>query len=412
MNTNNPSMVVAYLSPALPTLSETFVYEELLAVERMGIRVIPVSVRQPKMAVAGQEALAQRVIHLYSGQPLFILLVGLVGIPMFGVRSWATAKQLFSDMWACGLQNIGTWKLAYQFLAATKLARILLQERCSHLHVHFASSPSQIAMYASALSGVPFTIMAHANDIFNGGLLLQRKALRASRFLTISDYNCRYLEGLGIAKERLAIVRCGVSFPPQTAVVSRRRDSGKYRMGSLGRMVEKKGFDVLLKAVAELKTKGHSVELSLAGDGPLAGDLRQLVRDLALEEDIKFEGGLSHGNVVCWMQQLDVFVLACKQDKNGDMDGIPVVLMEAMSQSVPVVSTRLSGIPELVMHEQTGLLASPNDVQDLALQIERLILNTKFAETLAGQALDHVVNEFGQDVNVKRLIKYFTLSAA
>ena len=107
------------------------------------------------------------------------------------------------------------------------------------------------------------------------------------------------------------------------------------------------------------------------------------------------------------MKGLDVFALACKQDKAGDMDGIPVVLMEAMSQALPVVSTRLSGIPELVIHEKTGLLAEPSNAQDLAAQLERLIREPQLAARLTQQAFDFVKGEFSQEVNLDRLLAYF-----
>jgi glycosyltransferase involved in cell wall biosynthesis len=111
------------------------------------------------------------------------------------------------------------------------------------------------------------------------------------------------------------------------------------------------------------------------------------------------------------MRSLDVFVLACKQDSNGDMDGIPVVLMEAMSQYVPVVTTRLSGIPELVIHEQTGLLALPDNPDDLMLQIKRLLDSPQLRERLSKQGACHVKEEFGQDVNLDRLAKCFAIAS-
>ena len=250
-------MTIAYLSPALPALSETFVYEELLAVERRGITVIPVAVRASTAPVPAQQALAQRVRHLYGGSSIRLVLAGTVRTFLFGAKSFTALGLLALDILECGPFRVRSWKLVYQFLAATKLARILQNEHCSHLHVHFADTPGQIAMYASALSGVPFTIMAHANDIFDGGLLLRRKAERAARLLTISEYNCRYLQSLGIPADRLAVVRCGVSFTPRAA--ARQRQPGTpFRVGSLVRMVEKKGFDVLLRAVALLKQSGHN----------------------------------------------------------------------------------------------------------------------------------------------------------
>src|SRR5882724_1125183 len=346
---SNGAHVIAYLAPELPALSATFVYEELLGLERRGFRVIPFSVRAPASPVSDQKALAQRTVHLYGKSPFSLVVSGLAALPSFGRRTLLAMTQLLADMRACGPFRLESWKLAYQFLPATALARQLLRAQCRHLHVHFAHTPTQIAMYASALSGIPFTITAHANDIFERGLLLRQKAERALRLLTISDYNRRYLEGAGVPKEHLAVVRCGVSFEAAPPAAGAMHD-GVLRIGTLGRMVEKKGFDVLLRAVALRHQAGQSVELRMAGDGPLKSELQQLAQTLGIACITRFDGGLPHHEVAQWMLQLDLFVLACKKDRRGDMDGIPVVLMEAMSQSIPVISTRISGIPELVVH--------------------------------------------------------------
>jgi glycosyltransferase involved in cell wall biosynthesis len=403
--------VIAYLAPELPALSATFVYEELLGLERRGFRVVPFSVRRPASLVADQKALAERTIHLYGQSPLSVALSGLAKLPTFGRRTVVALKQLLADMRACGPMRVESWKLAYQFLTAASLARRLLSEKCKHLHVHFAHTPTQIAMYASTLSGIPFTITAHANDIFERGLLLRQKAERAVRLLTISDYNRRYLEGVGVPRERLAVVRCGVSFEAASSAVGH-AGIGSLCIGTLGRMVEKKGFDVLLRAVALRRQAGQPVELRIAGDGPLKPELQQLAQTLGIADITRFEGSLPHHEVAQWMHRLDLFVLACKKDKHGDMDGIPVVLMEAMSQSIPVISTRISGIPELVVHEETGLLSEPDDPADLAHQISRLADSTELRERLTTAAREHVAFEFGQSHNLDRLIEQFSLSPA
>lgn len=394
---------LAYLSPAMPALSETFVYEELLALERQGISVVPFSVRKPTTPVPAQEALAKRVAHLYAGGPMAVVLGGLARLPWHGKRVGKALQFLVSDIWECGPLRPASWKLGYQFLAASTLAARLRQQGCAHLHVHFAHVPTQIAMYASALSGVPFTVMAHANDIFDDGILLQKKAARAKRMLTISEFNRRYLQSLGIPPDQLAVVRCGVSFAPRSAPP--RQAGAVFKIASLGRMVEKKGFDVLIRAVALLRQRDIQVELSLAGDGPLLSNMKLLAQQLCGSEGVLFIGGLPHHKVADWMQQHDAFVLACKQDSQGDMDGIPVVLMEAMSQRVPVVSTHLSGVPELVQHGQTGLLAEPGNAEDLALQLETLWQSAALREHLVTQAELFVIQEFGQRVNIARLKK-------
>jgi len=397
---------IAYLAPEIPALSETFVYEEMLALEKRGYRIQPFSIRRPKNPAKDQEALAEHIIYLYEHGFLGNLAYGLLRLPGFGLGTFQALAWLCADILQCGIFKPKTWKLAYQFLVAARLASHLKKLHCTHLHVHFAHVPAQVAMYASAMSKVPFTVMAHANDIFERGMLLRQKAERAVKFLTISEFNRAYLEGLGLPPDKLSVVRCGVSFEMSP---HRRQSSNKsaFRIGTLGRMVEKKGMDVLIRAVAALRDKHYAVELHIAGDGPLRMELEQLVQELGLQNMVVFEGGLSHQDVAGWMQDLDAFVLACKKDSNGDMDGIPVVLMEAMSQSVPVISTNLSGIPELVIHQLTGLLAKPDNPADLASQLDVLIASESLADKLTTDAQAHVRNEFSQDVNIGRLLACF-----
>lgn len=391
---------IAYLAPALTALESTFVYDELLALESQGVHVLPVSVHRPQRYLVGQDALLARTCYLYDQGTAATVAHSLLAFARGRKQRAKAARWLWRDLCEVGLlQGI---KLAYQFMVAAGLADMLTRNGCTHLHIHFAHMPTQIGMYAAAMAGIPFTVMAHANDIFERGLLLPRKAERARMFLTISEYNRAYLESVGVAPEHIAVVRCGVSFPireERLPQVSR----AVYRLGSLGRLVEKKGFDVLLQALAQLRGSGYQVELSLAGDGPLQAELEILAIRLGLADCVQFAGNLPHDRVEAWMLTLDAFVLACKPDTNGDMDGIPVVLMEAMSQRIPLVSTRLSGIPELVIDGKTGLLAEPSDATDLARCIGRLIDSPSLGLGLARRGAAHVRLEFGQAVNIQRL---------
>ena len=395
------NQTIAYLAPALTALESTFVYDELLGLEARGIRIVPVSVHRPQCYLVGHDELLARTHYLYDSGFFATLARALVSLAGRRNNLAAAFRWLRADLREAGPRQGG--KLAFQFLVAARLADILLEHGCRHLHIHFAHVPTQIGMYAAAMAGIPFTVMAHANDIFERGLLLARKAERARKFLTISEYNRAYLERIGVAPEHLAVVRCGVSFPVRDEVPSRQRRLS-YRIGTLGRLVEKKGVDVLIRAVGLLRDRGHGVDLAIAGDGPLRAELEALAASLGLGDAVRFEGNLSHARVRGWMHELDIFVLACKPDANGDMDGIPVVLMEAMSQQVPVVSTRLSGIPELVIDGETGLLADPGDADSLATQIGRLLAAPGLGQSLALRGAAHVRAEFGQEVNLDRLL--------
>ena len=401
------NICLAYLAPHLPSLSTTFVYEEFLAIERRGICVFPFSVRPPPVEIPGLDSLARRTQVLYgSGSALskFVgVLKAIAALPHLTRGLSKACRWLVSDMYAVGFGRLDCWKLLYHWLTAARLGAALQHNGCNHLHVHFSSVPAQIGMYASAFTSIPFTLVGHANDIFERGLLLPQKANRAVKFLTISEFNVRYLTSIGVDEAKLAVVRCGVSLPVGRNDVCF-SDKPKYRIGSLGRLIDKKGMDDFLRAVALLDNTSWDFEVSVAGDGPLRESLEMLASELGIRSRVNFEGAIDHANVAVWLGSLDVFVLACKKDANGDMDGIPVVLMEAMSQQVPVVSTHLSGIPELVIHDRTGLLAPPSNPTALATELRRLFNSAPLRARLAEAALDHVRAEFGQQVNVDRLL--------
>src|SRR5687768_16978317 len=197
---------IAYLAPEIPALSATFVYEELLAVERRGLRVLPFSVHAPGKPVPAQQELARRTRVLYDASPAAVALRGMASLPRFGAGSLRAFRWLAGDILRLRPWRPSSWKLAYQFLAGAVLARDMRDAGCSHLHMHFAHVPTQIAMYASAMSGIPFTVMAHANDIFERGALLPQKARRAAKFLTISEHNVRHLRSVGVAPSDMEVL--------------------------------------------------------------------------------------------------------------------------------------------------------------------------------------------------------------
>ncbi len=395
---------ITYLSPAIPALSETFVYNEIFALRERGYTVHAISIHMPEQISDDVKQRIGKVHYLYlEGVIRFILsfLVCLFTVPsgIFKGLSW-----LIADFFHVGIMNSASYKLVYQFFASCRIAQIVKNNGSDHLHAHFANVPSQVAMYASAITGIDYTVTSHANDIFEHGLILKRKAERSKYFLTISEFNRKFLEARGLDKIKVRVVRCGVNLKFQERD---KKPDKKFKICSLGRLVEKKGMPVLIEACAILKSKNVPFSLSIAGDGPQENILQKQIDDLSLSDSVSLLGAIDNSKVADWMSGMDVFALACQKDSNGDMDGIPVVLMEAMMLGLPVISTRISGIPELVIDHETGLLVEPNSPELLARAIERLYKDEKLRFTLTKKAAKHVTNEFSRDVNITRLEKYF-----
>ncbi|MDP8567764.1 glycosyltransferase [Methylophilus aquaticus] len=395
---------IAYLAPEIPSFSATFVFNEVIAVRSAGFEVVCYSVHRPVIVQPELTSFFVETIYLYNRKLYWLsqALLFILSSPLSFLKGF---RCLVSDVIFVGL-NKQSMKLAFQFLMAAGLAKSLLEEGCAHLHIHFAHVPTQIGMYASALAGIPFSVMAHANDIFQRPLLLKQKAERSKVFCTISEYNRNYLISQGLDEKKIQIVRCGFAFSPVDAPALF-GSKPQYTLGTLGRFVEKKGIDVLIKALYRLHTLHQGrFRLLIAGNGPDQSLLENLVDQYSLRGVVSFIGPLKHAEVSSWMAGIDAFVLACRIDSNGDMDGIPVVLMEAMSQNVPVISTRISGIPELVIDGITGLLADSANEIELAEKICTLFENPESLNHYVSQARKHVENEFSLKNNTDRLLAF------
>ena len=404
-------MRIAYLAPEIPARSATFVYNEMNALMSKGIEVSSFSLHYPSDVANREQSLLQNTTYLYKGGVFSVFFKCLLVLLTTRIALLKSLRLLQEDIKVTPdfKQKL---KLVFQYMAAINLAAHLKKGKVQHLHVHFAHVPTQVAMYASALADIPFTVTSHANDIFERALLLPEKAKRSAKFYTISNYNLKYLESQGLNKEKLAVVRCGVSLNYKYKTPNIHSKANDFVIGTLGRLVEKKGVDDLLVGVKKVKDRNPKINIrvEIAGDGPLHNNLLKLTDNLSISDSVIFLGALNHTEVADWLDTLDLFILASKKDNNGDMDGIPVVLMEAMSQSVPVISTNISGIPELVVDHETGLLADPGNPDSLSSVISTALTNTSKFSQMTSNALKHVENEFSMESNVQRLLLEFRKS--
>jgi colanic acid/amylovoran biosynthesis glycosyltransferase len=253
-------------------------------------------------------------------------------------------------------------------------ARDVQRRGVEHLHAHYATYPLLATWLCRRLTGVPYSVTVHAHDIFVDRSFLQRRLSDASFIVAISDYNRRFLVHRSLSGGTpIHVVHCGIApdayrFSPR--VPTRGRPVCALCVASLQ---EYKGHCVLIEALATARQRLAQVQLDLVGDGPLRGELEELARKLGLDSRVRFHGVLTESAVTSLLQRADLFVLPSVVARNGQMEGIPVALMEAFATGVPVVATRLSGVPELVRDGETGLLAEPGSRHDLVRALEAVI---------------------------------------
>jgi glycosyltransferase involved in cell wall biosynthesis len=286
---------------------------------------------------------------------------------------------------------------------ASDHARAVRRLGVRHVHAHFASYPAIAAWTARALAGCSYSFTAHAHDIFRDQSLLPRLMADARFVVTISEYNRRFLERHNPAGTPVHVVHCGVDpagWPVRLRAMPR---EGPVRVLCVAALEEKKGHRVLLRALADGGPHLARAELHLAGPGPLRGELEELARTLGLGDRVRFHGALSEPEVAALLDRADVFVLASIVERSGFMEGIPVALVEALAVGVPVVATRLSGVPELVRDGETGLLAEPGDAASLAAALERAIAEPDAARRRAGAGRALVEREFDAAASAARI---------
>lgn len=297
--------------------------------------------------------------------------------------------------------------IAHLFVAC-HWARGLRREPVALIHAQWAHSCATIGMYGAWLLGVPFSFTGHAVDLFRDRVALRDKIRRAEFIVCISEFHRDFYRKVGARDDQLQIVYCGVDVsqlaPAPTNTEGRRR----FRILSLGRLVNKKGFDDLIEACQFLAADGLDFECVIAGDGPLKEVLDGQVARSNLTARVRVTGeAVLQESLNEFMNSGDVFCLPCVKARDGDMDGLPRTLMEAMACGVPTISTRLVGIPDLVVDGRTGLLVAPGKPKELARAIRRIDDDPELARRLGGAGRQWVIERFNIDTCLEPLLDRF-----
>jgi len=363
-----------YLVKHFPSLSQTFVLNEVRALMARGCQVHVVSAIDQREPIALDPELAARVFYLRHGS------LYRYGAAAPDADEHELLRRDLSDVLA-----------------------LIARHGIAHLHCDFAEDNVRLAGVVHEATGIPFTFKMRAYDIFAEPLPdLARWAAAASRVFTISDYNRQYIcSTWNLPREQVSVIYDGVDVRQTTPVDAYQRDL--FRIVSVGRLVEKKGFAILLEACARLSGR-RPCRCEIIGDGPLRASLEARAAALGLDSVVTFHGHRPHAEVLAALKSASVVALACVQAANGDRDATPNVLLEAMATSIPVVSTRLSGIPEMIRDGVDGLLVPPGDPEALADTLERLADDAALADRLRWAGRETVATRFTIDRTAREFL--------
>lgn len=394
-------MKVLYLSSVLPKRSETFVYRELIGLRALGLDVGAASLYPPEKNLGDPELdrLAAEATTVYgdgTGRLLRDALAFSLRHPVRATCAMALAK--WDAFFARDLKLKDRPKVIFQGLAALALARRLEQSNDSRIHVHMAHAAATVGMYAAKALGIPFSFTGHAADIFRERCLLKEKLRRAAFVACISEWHRDWYRAIWPRPDtEYPVIRCGVDVPDAPAAA---RTGPPLTLLGLGRLVPKKGFDVLVEACRILAGEGLALECTIAGDGPELAHLRSLAGGLP----VTFPGAVAHSDVPALLEGKDVFVLPCQVGSDGDRDGIPVVLMEAMARGICAVSGDLPTIRELIFDGRNGRLVPPGNAAALAACLRGLAADPALRSSLASEGRKRVEEEFSSAKNLGRML--------
>jgi glycosyltransferase involved in cell wall biosynthesis len=403
MNGKLPALT--YIIGTYPGLTTTFIDREVVALRGMGVQLRILSIRQPWTKLsAEQEALRKDVTYLLPVKWLPLIISHLSYALTKPNRFFSTLAYLLTRPHPSLRARLMT---LIHFVEGVYAAYMLRRTPGEHLHAHFIDRAATVAMVASRLLGIPYSVTAHASDIYVDPVLLQEKLANAKFVSTCTAYNRSYLSQFGkdLFNHKLLCIYHGLEL--ERYVNEQQPRLGRPVILSVGQLQERKGLSYLVEACGFLRDRGVQFECRIIGEGPLRPNLQEQIQKLRLEDFVRLVGALPHEEVIAQYQEATVFALPAILGKDGDRDGIPNVILEALSMGLPVVSTSHSGIPEVIEEDVNGLLVPPEDAQALSSALERLICNPEMRNAFGKAGRQIVADRFNPDKNARRLLEAF-----
>jgi glycosyltransferase involved in cell wall biosynthesis len=389
---------VAYLFERFPSFGQTFCYREVAELERQGTKVHVFSIRRPvdEPAQAWDKQLVERVHYLPEEKALVAEVARVL------------RTKAVSDETRAAVETWGRQSDFLRLYQAIYVGTRLQEKGLRHFHAHFAGMAARTAWWIREFFGIPYSFTAHANDIFaprDFVVSLAKLVENATAVVTVSDFAVRLLQ------ERF----------PQSAVKVRRVYNGvdlsRFHPSdfvgtppaiiSIGRLIEKKGFGDLISACALLRSRDCAFTCSIIGEGPLEETLRAQIAAEGLEKSVELTGPQTQEQIATRFAHATIFALPCTREADGGMDNLPTVIMEAMAAGLPVISTPLGGIPEMVEPGVNGELVSEHDPGALSAAIERLISDPQGARAFGNRGREIAREKFSIEESARQLRQLF-----
>jgi len=396
---------LAYVVNLFPNLIETMIFREVEELRALGFEIHTFSLREPDSALVPPEArrLAGTTSYILPMPFWRLALRQLSAMLRRPIRYWSTLLVV-----ACGTHDGLRSRLRTMAHAVQGFAMLPDVEALNvdHLHAHWATGATTCALVLSRFLDRSFSFTAHAYDIWRERLALPQKLRNARFVVTCTRHNAEHLAATyRVERDKIQTVHHGTDverFAPAT-----REERPVPTVIAVGRLVEQKGLDRLLVACGRLAKQGVAFRCLVVGDGPLRTSLEAVARDVGIADRVEFRGQVFQDELVRLYGVADVFALFCQPASDDDRDGIPNVMIEAMATGLPVVSTRFSGIPELVIDGETGLLADVDDEEGHAAALRRALTDQALRTRLGRAARQKVEREFTVAASVATLARLF-----
>jgi len=389
-------MKVLYVLDSFPKLSETFILNEITDLLNRDVEIEILALNNPDETVVNEDVSKfdlPGLTRYFQLPPISKLNLAGCLAPGFYAMLWRSYSHYGSSFDFKHLMRLCYYSHYYK--------------NVDIVHAHFAYRAAIVAMQIGDLLRKPFTFTAHAYEIFNKNhyskARLKTLSNAANKIFTPSAFNKNYIIGeTGVPEEKIEIIRATIPLKKFDTVKTSGPALDTIKLISIGRLIEKKGFEYLIKAIKIVTKKYETVELNIIGEGELQSELIDLTSRLGLDDKVKLMGARSNEECIEELGRADIAVLPCVIAENGDMDVCPLTLQEAMAMGIPVVSTEIGSIKELIENRKEGILVRERDEIALAEAILELIKNPELRNYMGGKGMEKIIKEFNINTQMNK----------